>query len=227
VDSASHTLKTPLTRIGLLAENVQQGWVTDESQKKEFFGAIISETRRMNDMIDNMLNFSKIESGRKRYEPETTSLPQLVGAFIDEYSPYIENLGFAWEAEIDDSVPPLPLDREAVKAILVNLLQNALKYSLEDKYIGIRLSRHENRAVLEFEDRGMGIPAEDLDRVFKKFFRVQDLRVKTLEGSGLGLYLAQHAVEAHGGEIKVRSQPGAGSTFTVSLPIAAGGRAQE
>ncbi len=219
LDNVSHTLKTPLTRISLLAENVQQGWVKAKSQKKEFFFAIISETARMNEMIDNMLNFSRIEAGKKQYELKETSLPQIVRAVVEQYTEYLEKLGFRLEIDIDDTLPPFLLDKEAIKLITVNLLQNAIKYSPDEKYLGIRLYGSDNHAVLEVEDRGIGIGKKTLPHIFERFFRAEDERVRNLEGSGLGLFLVHHAVKAHKGEIKITSQPGKGSVFTVYLPI--------
>ena len=220
VDRASHTLKTPLTRMSLLAENMAQGWVTEESKKKDFFDTVVSETARMSEMIDNMLNFSRIEAGKQQYEPEETYLQEIVAAMIRQYSGYIENLGFQLSVDIDDRLPGLFLDKKAVKLIIANLLQNAVKYSLEGKYIRIRVYRQQESAVFEIEDRGIGISTKDLPYIFKKFSRVPDKRVKSIEGSGLGLFLVHHAVVAHQGRVNVRSTPGEGSTFRVCFPFA-------
>jgi signal transduction histidine kinase len=217
VDSASHTLKTPLTRISLLAENVRQGWVTGESQKEEFFNTIISETARMNEMIDNMLNFSRIEAGKQQYKPEKIYLQEITVAVIDNYSAHFKELSL--KTEIDDHLPALWLDPQAVKLIIGNLLQNAIKYSPHEKYIKIRVYREKEFAVFEIEDKGIGIPKQEIPHIFKKFTRVPDNRVKTVEGSGLGLFLVRHAVEAHNGQIKVKSTPGKGTTFTIYFPL--------
>lgn len=219
LDGVSHTLKTPLTRISLLAENVQQGWVTDDSGREEFLQIIIAETARMNEMVDNMLNFSRIEAGRKQYELKESSLPELVRAIVAPYVGYLEKLGFRLEMEIDESLPPLRLDREAVKLMVVNLLQNALKYTAAEKTIAIRVYGDKDSAVLEVEDRGIGISDKDLPHIFERFYRSQEDRVRATEGGGLGLYLVHHAVKAHGGEIKVASRLGRGSIFSICFPI--------
>jgi signal transduction histidine kinase len=218
VDGVSHTLKTPLTRISLLAENITRGWVTDESRKKEFFHTIISETGRMSEMIDNMLNFSRIEAGKQHYEMEKTYLPEVVGSVIDHYSAYIENHGFQLTVDMDDNVPALLLDPGAVKLIVGNLVQNALKYSLKDKTIKVRVYMVRDDAVFEIEDRGIGIPHKEIPHIFKKFSRVPGDTVRSIEGSGLGLFLVRHAVEAHNGRIDVTGTEGKGTTFRVYFP---------
>jgi signal transduction histidine kinase len=219
VDSVSHTLKTPLTRISLLAENMTQGWVTDESRKKEFFHTIISETGRMSEMIDNMLNFSRIEAGKQHYEMEKTYLHEVVGSVIDFYSAYIKNHGFQLTVDMDDNVPALLLDPRAVKLIVGNLVQNALKYSLKDKFIKIRVYMVKEDAVFEIEDRGIGIPHKEIPHIFKKFSRVPGDTVKSIEGSGLGLFLVRHAVEAHNGRIDVTGTEGKGTTIKIYFPM--------
>ena len=220
-DSASHTLKTPLTRIRMLTEKLQLGWVTEEMKKQAYFQTILAETDRMTEMINNMLDFSRIEAGRKQYRFEKTSLPEVVREAAASYRAYMRNLGFRLQVEIDDTIPPFALDEEAVKLIVVNLLQNAVKYSIDEKSIFLRLyiEKEKGHAVLEVEDKGIGMKEKDLKRVFERFYRGQGGTVQTVEGSGLGLYLVRHAVDAHNGEIKASSQPGKGSTFTVLFPM--------
>ena len=217
VDSVSHTLKTPLTRMALMAENVQQGWVTEENQKQAFFHSIIRETTLMNEMINNMLDFSRIEAGKKEYHFQACSLQEIVRTVVEGHSNYITEKGFELNVEIDDRLPPLELDREAIALLTANLIQNALKYSDKEKYIGIRVYRENHYSVLEVEDRGIGIAEKDLANIFKKFYRVSDPMVRACEGSGLGLFIARHAAAAHNGEIQVKSQVGKGSIFRVIL----------
>ncbi len=217
VDRVSHTLKTPLTRMALMAENVQQGWVSEESQKQAFFHSIIRETTLMNEMINNMLDFSRIEAGKKEYHFQPSSLQEIVRTVVEGHSDYIKENGFEVNVEIDDLLPSLELDEEAIALMTANLIQNALKYSDKEKYIGIRVYRENHHAVLEVEDRGIGIAEKDLVNIFKKFYRVSDPTVKACEGSGLGLFIARHIAAAHNGEIQVKSQVGKGSIFRVIL----------
>jgi signal transduction histidine kinase len=218
-DSASHTLKTPLTRIRMLAEKLQLGWVTRESKKQEYLQTILSETDRMTEMITNMLDFSKIEAGRKQYRMEMTDLSLVVRETVESYTQYIHNQGFQLRVDIAEGIPPFLVDTEAVRLIVVNLLQNAVKYSVEEKFIRVRLYRENGSVVLEVEDRGTGIEEKERKKIFDRFYRVPGTQVQTVEGSGLGLYLVRHAVHAHHGEITVDSRPGKGSRFKITLPL--------
>ncbi len=218
VDNASHTLKTPLTRISLLAENVKQGWVNSEIQRESYLNKIISETRWMTEMIDNMLNFSRIEAGKQQYRPTVLYLQESIAAITDGYSHYLHSLGFQLDVDIDDSLPALSLDPNAVKSIVINLLQNAVKYSLDEKYIRIRVNTEPGWVVLEISDHGIGIPPEAIPRLFEKFYRAGGDIVSAIEGSGLGLFLVKHAVEMHKGKIKVTSTVGQGTAVSVYFP---------
>lgn len=215
VDSASHTLKTPLTRMSLLAENVARGWVSDETQKKEFFNSILSETARMSDTIDNMLNFSRIETGKQLYHPEKLDLREITSAMVERYRDYAKSLGFELETSISDELPFIKLDPKAAELIVGNLLQNAIKYSPDKKFIRVSVYSVKGNVILEVADRGMGIAEKHLSLLFKKFSRIPDDRVRAIEGSGLGLFLLHHAVSAHHGKIEVKSSPGQGTTFKV------------
>jgi signal transduction histidine kinase/tetratricopeptide (TPR) repeat protein len=219
VDSASHSLKTPLTRIRMLAEKLQLGWVKAGAKREEYYQTIIRETDNLTDMIENMLDFSRIEAGKKTYEFQPESLGQQLRAAIDLYAGYLRSLDFHLEVDIDDTLPPMELAPKAIKLVVGNLVHNAVKYSPAKKWIGIRLYQDKNNAVIEICDRGSGIAAQDLAHIFEKFYRGRKRDNKSDEGSGLGLYLVKHAVTAHGGTIKVQSKPSAGSTFTICLPL--------
>jgi len=162
VDGASHTLKTPLTRISLLAENIKQGWVTGQSQKEHFFDTIISETGRMNEMIDNMLNFSRIEAGKQHYELEKIYLQEIVISIIERHSHDLKKFGFKVELEIGDHLPALMADPKAIRLIIGNLLQNAVKYSLQNKYIKVCVFKREEFMIFSIEDKGIGVPKKQL-----------------------------------------------------------------
>ncbi len=223
VDSASHTLKTPLTRIRMMAEKLQLGWFKDESKKEQYLQTIISETDRMAGMISTMLDFSKVESGKKHYQKERFHPAEQVRAIVGAQEAHILGLGFELEIEIHDELPMITADPEALKLVLSNLLQNAVKYSRQEKYIKVKLFNEKStrdRVVLEVTDRGLGIPEGERESIFQRFYRVPDDQVNASEGSGLGLYLVRHAVAAHGGDIEVSGAPGKGSTFRVFLPAA-------
>ncbi len=219
VDSASHTLKTPLTRIRMLTEKLHLGWINEESRRDEYFRTIISETDLLTEMVNNMLNFSKIESGKKTYTFRKESLSGIVQKVIDQFDRHITIPGFRIETSFQQDIPPLELDPEAIELVVMNLMQNAIKYSNDAKFISVKIYNGKNRVILEVSDKGIGIPEQDIPRLFEKFFRVNSPQVSSREGSGLGLYLVKHAVAAHGGKINVASRPGEGATFYVSFPL--------
>jgi signal transduction histidine kinase len=220
VDSASHTLKTPLTRIRMLAEKMELGWVENETKKQEYYQSIVSETDRMTEMIDNMLDFSKIEAGKKIYEPRQANIREVVAPIITRFATHLKGLGFRFEVDIAKDIPEFCFDPEAIHLIIVNLLQNAVKYSIQEKYTGIRIyeDADRQRVAIEVADKGIGLEHKEKEKIFAKFYRVGNEKVKALEGSGLGLFLVNHAVKAHDGEIEVKSEPGAGAAFTIFLP---------
>lgn len=224
LDTASHTLKTPLARIRMLSEQLQLDWVKGEEDRRKYLEKIIRETEGMNEMIGNLLDLSRIESGAKQYVFRKQSLGETAKKAIESISPTLENLGFTLKMNVDASLPPFEFDAEAVRLVLLNLLQNAVKYSREEKWISLSIHKIADEARIEVQDRGIGMAAGESLRIFEKFYRIESEETISVEGSGLGLYLARHAVEAHGGRITLKSEPGRGSIFTVCLPIETEGK---
>jgi signal transduction histidine kinase len=218
VSNVSHELRTPLSLIRLYAETLELGRLTGAEKHQEYYCIIRKESERLTALINNILDFSRIEAGRKEYEFRETDMRELVRNTLESYRYQIEQHGFAFEEKISD-VPLLPIDREAMARSLVNLVNNALKYSQDRKYIGVNLYRENGCVKLEVIDHGMGIPPNEQHKIFEKFYRVGDPLVHNTKGSGLGLSLVQHIVQAHGGDVVVDSTPGAGSKFTISLPL--------
>jgi signal transduction histidine kinase len=171
-------------------------------------------------LINNILDFSRIEAGRKEYDFRETDIAALVRNTLDAYRYQIEQQGFAFEESIDASIPAVRVDREAIARALVNLVNNALKYSANEKFLGVNLYRANDRLKLEVVDRGIGITRREQSKIFEKFYRTGDPLVHNTKGSGLGLSLVRHITQAHGGEVQVESTPGKGSKFTLSLPLA-------
>jgi len=183
---------------------------------------IRKESERLTTLINHILDFSRIEAGRKEYEFRETDMRDLVRNTLESYRYQIEQHGFTLEENVAE-VPPLKVDREAMARSLVNLVNNALKYSQDRKYIGVNLYRENGCVKLEVIDHGIGIPAGEQTKIFEKFYRVGDPLVHNTKGSGLGLSLVQHIARAHGGDIAVNSTPGAGSKFTIMLPVEGAG----
>jgi signal transduction histidine kinase len=221
VSNVSHELRTPLSLIRLYAETLEMGRLTSPHKYQEYYQIIRKESERLTALINNILDFSRIEAGRKEYDFRDTDLGALVRNTLDSYRYQIEQNGFVYEEKIDD-VPPMRVDREAMARSLLNLVNNALKYSQDRKYVGVNLYRDNGSVKLEVVDHGIGIPSEEQQKIFEKFYRVGDPLVHNTKGSGLGLSLVRHIVAAHGGDVVVDSAPGRGSKFTIRLPLQAG-----
>jgi signal transduction histidine kinase len=203
----------------LYAETLELGRISTSEKKQQYYRIIRKESERLTSLINNILDFSRIEAGRKEYEFRETDIAELVRNTLDSYRYQIEQQGFALEENIQSNLPPLQLDREAIARALVNLINNALKYSSEDKFLGVKLYRDNGVVKLEVTDHGIGIGRHDQSKIFEKFYRAGDPLVHNTKGSGLGLSLVRHISEAHGGDIAVESTPGKGSKFTLSLPV--------
>ncbi len=219
VSNVSHELRTPLALIRLYAETLELGRISNSGKQQEYYEIIRKESERLTSLINNILDFSRIESGKKEYSFKETNVADLVRSTLESYRFEIEQNGFQFEQKIDNDVPPLWVDREAIARSLLNLVNNAVKYSANEKYLGVRLYRHTSGVNLEVVDRGIGIPAKEQLKIFEKFYRVGDPLVHNTKGSGLGLSLVQHIVKAHGGEVAVESAPGKGSKFIITLPL--------
>jgi signal transduction histidine kinase len=219
VSNVSHELRTPLSLIRLYAETLELGRISNPEKYQEYYQTIRKESERLTGLINNILDFSRIEAGRKEYDFRETNLQELVRNTLESYRYQIEQSGFTFEEQIDDKVPLLRVDRESIARSLLNLVNNALKYSQDRKYIGVSLYRQQSAVKLEVVDHGIGIPHEEQSKIFDKFYRVGDPLVHNTKGSGLGLSLVQHIVKAHGGDVAVDSEPGRGSRFIITLPL--------
>jgi signal transduction histidine kinase len=219
VSNVSHELRTPISLIRLYAETLELGRLKSEAKCHEYYSIIRKESERLTALINNILDFSRIEAGRKEYDFRETDVGELVRNTLESYRYQIEQQGFAFEERIAEDVPRLRVDREALARSLLNLVNNALKYSQDRKFIGVNVFRDNGSVRLEVVDHGIGIPADEQTKIFEKFYRVGDPLVHNTKGSGLGLSLVRHVVQAHGGQVLVDSAPGRGSKFTIRLPV--------
>lgn len=222
VSNVSHELRTPLSLIRLYAETLELGRIQGQEKHQEYFSIIRKESERLTALINNILDFSRIESGKKEYSFQETNLAELVRDALESYRYQIEQLGFTFKATIADDLPPLRVDREAIARSLLNLVNNAVKYSPDEKFLGVNLYRANSWVKLEVIDRGIGIPRSEQPKIFEKFYRVGNSLVHNTRGSGVGLSLVRHIVQAHGGQVWVESSPGQGSKFTIALPLDSG-----
>jgi signal transduction histidine kinase len=219
VSNVSHELRTPLALIRLYAETLELGRLSNPAKCQEYYEIIRKESERLTSLINNILDFSRIESGKKEYSFRETDVADLVRSTLESYRFEIEQNGFQFEQKIDNNLPQVWVDREAIARSLLNLVNNAVKYSATEKYLGVNLYRHDSGLNLEVVDRGIGISPKEQVKIFEKFYRVGDPLVHDTKGSGLGLSLVRHIVQAHGGDIAVQSEPGQGSKFTITLPV--------
>jgi len=219
VSNVSHELRTPLALIRLYAETLELGRLPNPAKQHEYHEIIRKESERLTGLINNILDFSRIEAGKKEYTFRETDVADLVRSTLESYRFEIEQNGFHLEEKIEDNLPPLQVDREAIARSLLNLVNNAVKYSDADKYLGVSLYRENGGVNLEVVDHGIGIPANEQPKIFEKFYRVCDPLVHNTKGSGLGLSLVRHIAQAHGGEVVVESAPGKGSRFVITLPV--------
>jgi signal transduction histidine kinase len=224
VSNVSHELRTPLALIRLYAETLELGRITTKEKKHEYYKIIRKESERLTGLINNILDFSRIEAGHKEYEFRDTDIADLVRNTLDSYRYQIEQQGFILKEEIDETLPTVCVDREAIARALLNLMNNALKYSPNEKYLQVKLYRENGSVKLEVEDHGIGITSREQTKIFEKFYRTGDPLVHNTKGSGLGLSLVRHITDAHGGSVDVYSTPGKGSRFTLTLPLNGKGR---
>jgi two-component system, OmpR family, phosphate regulon sensor histidine kinase PhoR len=221
VSNVSHELRTPLALINMFAETLALGRVGSEGKRNEYYGIIQQETDRLSNIVNRILNFSKFESGKWKYNFGNADLNSVTDKIFTNYKFHLLNKEFEFIYEPAAELPPVKIDGEAVSEALVNLIDNAVKYSRDDKKVVIRTGETGNSVFAEVEDNGIGISGEDQKRIFDKFYRVQTGDVYDTKGTGLGLSLVKHIVDAHGGEIKLTSKLGKGSTFRLIFPTTA------
>jgi signal transduction histidine kinase len=219
VHNISHELKTPLTLIRLYGETLQRKKNFKKDERKEAYKIITKESERLSHLINNVLDFSRIDMGRKEFDFKKGSLAQIVRDTLESYRYHLEKKGFSIQKEIASDLPEMNFDGEAIASVLVNLLSNAMKFSPKIKEVTVKLFKDNGNAVLQVADRGIGILPKDISSIFKRFYRAKNEIVSETRGSGLGLTLVKHISEAHRGRIKVESEPGKGSIFSVILPL--------
>jgi len=219
VHNVSHELKTPLTLVRLYGETLQRKGDLDENEKIEAYEIITKESERLSHLIDNVLDFSRIEMGKKEFNIRKGNLSIVVRDTLDSYLYHLEKKGFKIKAEICNELPQMEFDSDAIASVLINLLSNAIKFSADRKEVTVRLFKDNNNVILKIEDKGIGISPDETSKIFQRFYRVKNKATEGTAGCGLGLTLVLHIAEAHGGTVKVESKPGEGSTFSVILPL--------
>jgi two-component system phosphate regulon sensor histidine kinase PhoR len=218
VDTATHELRTPLANIKAYAETLALMDMIDVEQQKQFLNTINSEATRLARFVDDLLSVSSMELGSLSLNKQVTDLNRMLNEVLKKIRPQVEEKQLALEVTLPEKMPEPELDKDKIAAVLVNLLGNAVKYTPASGRVIFRVNITDHHIEMSIEDTGVGIAADEVPKVFEKFFRSQDPRVQEQTGTGLGLALAQEVVRLHGGRIEVESEINKGSTFTVLLP---------
>ncbi len=219
VANVSHEIRTPLALISMFAETLQLGRIRSEDRKQEYYKIISQETARLSTMVNRILNFSKMEAGKYTYSMKESDLNSIVKNMVEAYDYHIRQQGFSFECFFADKNLYISGDEAAITEAFINLLDNAIKYSKDVKNISVRTGEKDGFAFVEVEDKGIGISEEDQKAIFEKFFRVTQGDVHNTKGTGLGLTLVKHIVDAHHGQVSIRSHLHQGSTFRMSFPL--------
>jgi signal transduction histidine kinase len=218
VANVSHDLKTPLSLIRVFGETLEMGRVSDEATRREYYRVITHESERLSRLIENVLDFSRIEGGRRTYDLVPVSVEPLVRDTLESFAYVLGQQGFKVDVAVQPGLPEVPMDADAVSQALANLIDNAIKYSEARKVLTVTATLRAGGLALTVGDEGIGIAREEQERIFDKFYRVGRSETQGRRGSGVGLALVRHVAEAHGGHVSVESRPGEGSRFTLWLP---------
>jgi two-component system phosphate regulon sensor histidine kinase PhoR len=222
VANVSHELKTPLAAIRGYAETLRDGALDEPPTARRFTERILSQCRRLQELLNDLLTLSRLEGLASSLEREPVDLHALIHRAVDLFSPAAREKRIGIEVEVEaEPVPPILGDPDGLERLFLNLLDNAIKYNRPDGKVVIHLARSDGEAVTEVRDSGIGIPPESIPRIFERFYRVDKGRAREEGGTGLGLAIVKHVAQAHGGQVEVESHVGRGSTFRVRLPIEA------
>jgi signal transduction histidine kinase len=222
VSNVSHELKTPLTSIRMFSELLADGRVADSAKQKSYLNIITAEAARLTRLINNVLDFSRMESGEKKYNFQPCDLTDVVRSTAETFRPHLEANGFKFDCELPATPISIRGDADALSQIIVNLLSNAEKYSNGGKEIILQLAQKQSplpHAEIKVLDRGSGVPRGSEEKIFERFYRAHDSLGSGIQGSGLGLTIARQIASAHCGDVVHESRDGGGSSFILCLPI--------
>ena len=217
--NVSHELKTPLSVVRMFADMLRSDRVPSEERRHEYLDIICRESERLTSLIDNVLDFSALETGQGTYRLRKGDLTDAVGRALDAFRYRSEQEGVEIEVQSPESLPPVLMDQEAVALAVINLLDNAVKYGGQTA-VGLKLSTRRSVVDIAVRDHGPGIPKESLRHVFDRFYRGPD--TGPTRGSGIGLSLVKHIAQAHGGRAWARNAPGGGAIVGFWIPVASG-----
>ncbi len=217
VGNVSHELRTPLTSIKGFVETLLDGAMENSGVCRRFLSIIDTETDRLSRLIEDLLTLSSIESKERILRPEPVCLVRSIRSVMNIMGPQISDKSLHVEFVYPPNLPLIMADEDLLGQVLINLLDNAIKYTPPEGKVVIHCKQKDSRVITTISDTGMGIPRESIPRVFERFYRVDKARSRNQGGTGLGLAIVKHIVESHGGQVQVKSKVGQGSTFTVSF----------
>ncbi len=220
VSNVSHEIRTPLALISMYIETLELGRIESKEKVKEYYTIIFQETQRLSGIVNKILNFSQIESGKKVYKFSSVNINDIVLDVVKTFNYNLEVQGFKYKTHCSAKLPEIQVDADAVTDVLINIIDNAMKYSMDEKYIEITTTFDKSWAYINISDKGIGISEKELKHIFDKFYRVteKNLALKA-KGSGLGLTIVKHIMDSHGGKIEVKSKKGEGTVFKLLFPI--------
>ena len=219
ISTVSHEFKSPLTSIRQMAEMLVHDRVPSSERQRKYYTSILKQSERLSHLINNILDFSKMEEGRRLFLFEKADIVPVVTDIVETFRQHNVDQGFLIDLLIPEPLPDVVFDREAMEQVIHNLLDNACKYSGDSRKIEVHLSSKGNKIIISVIDHGIGIKKDDLDKIFGRFYRAGEELTQTVKGSGIGLTIVKQIVEAHHGEITVESSPGKGSKFTINIPL--------
>ena len=219
VSTISHEFKSPLSSIRQLAEMLQSGRVPSENRRQEYYDVLVEQSERLSLLIDNILDFAKLEEGRKKFDFQMMDMCLLLQEIVSIIQDQVRHNDFVIKVEIEKPLPAIKADRESITQAITNLIDNAIKYSGDARNLIVRAFVENQYLNITVKDFGIGIKKEEIDKIFERFYRGGDELTRTVKGSGLGLTLVKQIVEAHHGKVLVESEPGKGSMFTLTIPL--------
>ena len=219
ISNVSHELKSPLTSIRMMTEMLHHNRVETEERKSAYYSAMLEESEHLSHLIDNILDFSRMDDERKKYDFKDLDLDELLVKFIESTRERLAASSFDIRYSCPDRVPVIQADRDAMLQVFYNLIDNAIKFSGTSRQIDVSLSLADEELQFCVKDYGIGISVKDQERIFDRFYRTDETQKRGIRGSGIGLTIVRKIVEAHCGHLTLESNPGAGSTFCVHLPI--------
>jgi two-component system phosphate regulon sensor histidine kinase PhoR len=220
VANVSHELRTPIASIKGYAETLLEGALEDKDNAKEFISIIYHDSNRLATLINDLLDLSKIESGKMKMSFVALDPVSLIKSAVKVIENQAKAKSIALKFDIPTSLPKIMVDETRFSQVMINLLDNAIKYSSERGSTTISAKIVDNALQIDISDTGLGISEKDLPRIFERFYRVDKARSRELGGTGLGLSIVKHVVQAHGGQVWVKSELGLGSTFSFTIPLA-------